>query len=121
MATSFAQVVQTLLAGKALAWDKFRDHKAGSITLAKPEQRRLFAFLLAQDSAKVAQGNEELFAGLIAAWADEKTDPATQDAAPSGDGSLEVWRLVRIEGSGFRGPTVLGGQHLQFWIVGDKL
>jgi hypothetical protein len=64
MAISFAQAVQALLAGKALAWSTFGDHQAGSITLAEPLQRRLFAFLLAQPSAKVAEGSEDLFAGL---------------------------------------------------------
>ena len=58
MAISFVEASQCLLGGEPLAWAAFEKHKAGSLTLAKPRQRRLFAFLLAQDRAKVARGDE---------------------------------------------------------------
>jgi hypothetical protein len=120
MAISFAQAVQELLAGKALAWSTFGDHQAGSITLAAPLQRRLFAFLLAQPSAKVAEGSEDLFVGLTAAWSDKKTDPATNDTASVVQGSFEAWRLERIEASAFGGLTLFEGNNFDFWTAGDN-
>lgn len=68
MGISLAEATGLLLAGTKLAWNKYKDHKAGSITLDKPEQRRLLEFLLAADSSKVASGDETLFAGLVAVW-----------------------------------------------------
>jgi hypothetical protein len=78
MATSFAEATQTLLGGKRLAWDKSGEHKGGSVTFANVQQRRLFAYLLAHDAANVAQGNEELFAGLIATWKQVDADSAAE-------------------------------------------
>jgi hypothetical protein len=56
MAISFVEATRMLLSGAPLSWDKFGDHKGGSILLGEPAQRRLLAFLLAQDAPKVAQG-----------------------------------------------------------------
>jgi len=53
MAITLGQAVQTLLAGKTLSWQKFRDQKAGVIHLAEAGQRRLFAFLLSQPASRV--------------------------------------------------------------------
>ena len=58
MGTSLSEATGLLLTGKKLAWNKHKDHKAGSIALDKPEQRRLLEFLLAADSNKVASGDE---------------------------------------------------------------
>ncbi len=80
MTITFASAVKALLSGKTLAWEKFGEAKAGKITLTEPGQRRLLAFLLSQDTAKVAEVAETLFAGLIAAWT-TKDDPATAAAA----------------------------------------
>lgn len=80
MGIAFADATRCLLAGKSLAWTAFEGHKAGSILLAKPGQRRLFAFLLAQARAKVVRADEELFPGLIAAWNNDCADPATDGA-----------------------------------------
>ena len=77
MAISFVEASRCLLIGEPLAWAAFEEHMAGSLTLAKPRQRRLFAFLLAQDRAKVARGDEALFAELIAAWNQNGNDPAS--------------------------------------------
>ncbi len=68
----------------------------------------------------MAQGSEELFAGLIAAWTDESTDPATRVSAPVVDTGWEIWRLKRIEASGFGGLTSYGGPPFVFWTEVDN-
>ena len=108
MAISFAEATRCLLGGKPLAWAAFDEHKAESLTLVKPGQRRLFAFLLAQDRAKVGRGDEELFAGLVAAWNKDGVDPAADGTNEIPESSKDVWRLDRIEASGFGGLTLFG-------------
>jgi AAA domain len=119
MAISFVEVTRSLLGGKRLAWDAFEGHKAGSVTLAKPGQRRLFAFLLSQDRAKVARGDEDLFAGLISTWK-EDVDPAADEASGAPEPSNDVWRLQRIEASGFGGLTLFGGPPFDLWVNGEN-
>jgi hypothetical protein len=53
-AMSYAEATRALLSGKTLAWAKFGEHKDGIVTLGTAGQRRLFAFLLAQNATKVA-------------------------------------------------------------------
>ncbi len=87
MALSLIEAVARLLPGSRLSWSRFEDHKSGAITLASPGQRRLFEFLLSQKSPHVAEANERLFDGLLAAWAHEAHDPAGADIhAGSRDG-----------------------------------
>ena len=88
MGMSLGEATGLLLHGKKLAWKKYKDHKAGSITLDKPEQRRLLEFLLAADSSKVASGDEALFDGLIAAWRNSGHDPAKSKAESSDSSSM---------------------------------
>lgn len=120
MATSFAEATQRLLSGKTLSWNKFGGHKGGSINLGRAEQRRIFAYLLSQNSAKVAQGSEDLFGGLIAAWKMEESDPASEEVAQASGGESDVWRLNRIEASGFGGLTIFGGDQFNLWINGEN-
>ncbi|MDH4163709.1 MAG: ATP-binding protein [Nitrospirota bacterium] len=120
MAISFAEATRCLLGGKPLAWGAFEEHKAASLILAKPGQRRLFAFLLAQDRAKVASGDEELFAGLIAAWNSSGVDPAADGTTETPKSSKDVWRLDRIEASGFGGLTLFGSPPFDFRIGGEN-
>jgi hypothetical protein len=120
MAISFAAATQTLLNGKTLAWGKFGEHKGGSVNLGFSGQRRLFAFLLAQDPTKVAQGHEDLFSGLIVAWKKEDSDPASEDVVPALTVGCDVWRLDRIEASGYGGLTIFGGAQFDFWINGEN-
>ncbi len=101
MIISFAEATRRLLSGKPLTWDKFGQHKGGSVALSAPGQRRLFAYLLAQDPRKVAQGDEELFSGLIAAWQNDSADPASEGAKQKQEVESDVWRLQRIEASNF--------------------
>lgn len=109
-----------LLGGKTLAWSKFGEHKGGSVTLDVAGHRRLFAFLLAKDAPKVAQGHEDLFAGLIAAWKKDDADPASEEVAPAESVDGDVWRLDRIEASGFGGLTLFGGTSFNLWINGEN-
>lgn len=107
---SYTEAVSSLLAGKPLTWGTFDEHKGGSIVLATSGQRRLLAFLLTQDSARVvARGDEQLFPGLISAWNNDDADPATDSTNAMIDPTEDVWRLNRIEASGFGGLTLFGG------------
>jgi hypothetical protein len=120
MAISFAEATRCLLGGKPLVWAAFEQHKAGSLALTKPGQRRLFAFLLAQERAKVANGDEELFAGLIAAWNKDGVDPAADGTSETPGSSKDIWRLDRIEASGFGGLTLFGGPPFDLRVNGEN-
>ena len=109
MAISFFEATQSLLAGKPLIWEAFENHKAGTLTLSSPQQRRLFAFLLAHDREKVASGHEDLFTGLVTAWSETDGDPASESDNTTKASNQDVWRLDRIEASGFGGLTTFGG------------
>lgn len=118
MAASFSDVTKRLLTGQSVAWQKFGDHKAGAITLERPEQRRLFEFLLNADSDKVANGDESLFTGLLSAWENNTHDPANVAARPATSSSQKSWRLMRVEAVGFGGLTVFGGKPFDLYVGG---
>ena len=120
MAISFAEATRCLLGGKLLAWAAFEEHKAGSLRLDTPGQRRLFALLLNQDRAKVARGDEDLFAKLIATWNNDGVDPAADVTNESTESSTDVWRLHRIEASGFGGLTLFGGLPFDMRVDGKN-
>ena len=120
MGILLAEATGLLLAGKKLAWNKYNDHKAGSITLDKPEQRRLLEFLLAADSSKVASGDETLFADLVTAWENEDHDPAEAKAETGGKASTQSWRLDRVEAFGFGGLTIFGGKPFDLYVGGNN-
>lgn len=120
MGVSLSEATTLLLTGKKLAWNKFKDHKAGSITLDKPEQRRLFEFLLACDSADVAQGSETLFEGIVKAWENKAHDPATGKVQTSAQTSSQSWRLDRVEAFGFGGLTIYGGKIFDLFVGGSN-
>lgn len=120
MAISFVEATRCLLGGKLLAWAAFEEHKAGSLRLDKPGQRRLFAFLLDQDRTKVASGDEDLFVGLIAAWNNDDVDPAADVAIENPEPSRNIWRLDRIEASGFGGLTLYGGPLFDMRVDGKN-
>lgn len=120
MAISFAEATLRLLSGKPLAWTAFEEHKAGSLTLNTPAQRRLFAFLLSQDRGKVARADEDLFTGLIAAWKNYNFDPAVEIASKNTESSADVWRLHRVEASGFGGLTLFGGPPFDMRVDGEN-
>lgn len=108
MPVSLSEAKAQLLKGAALSWEKFENNKAGSITLATAGARRLFKFLTEQASSKVAEANEQLFPGLIAAWV-ATDDPATALATVSTIAAGGVWKLARIEAQNFGGLTSFEG------------
>jgi hypothetical protein len=120
MGISLGEAVELLLGGRKLAWNKYKDHKSGSITLDRPEQRRLFEFLLAAEPDKVANGDETLFAGLVAAWENQDHDPAKIKAEITNNISKQSWRLVRIDAFGFGGLTIFGGKPFDLYIGGTN-
>ncbi|WP_407116352.1 ATP-binding protein [Bradyrhizobium sp. LMG 9283] len=120
MSASFSEVTKRLLAGQSVAWQKFGDHKAGSIRLEKPEQRRLLEFLLNADPDKIASGDESLFTGLVAAWENNKHDPANVAAAAPISSGDKSWRLTRVEASGFGGLTIFGGKSFDLYVGGHN-
>ncbi len=120
MGISFTEATRLLLGGKELAWKKFKDHKGGSITLDKPEQRRLFEFLLAADSRKVVNGDETLFDGLVAAWEEKDHDPAKAKPENVSVLSRQSWRLDRVEAMGFGGLTIFDGKPFDLYVGGNN-
>ncbi len=119
LSISFAEATAALLNGTTLSWGKFEDHKAGSICLGAPGQRRLLSFLLKRPTTKVAVADESLFAGLIAAWNDT-SDPASSAAHSPTGASVGPWRLTSLEASGFGGLTFFGGPTFTQWIGGEN-
>jgi hypothetical protein len=112
---SLAEATTSLLTGGALSWKKFESHKAGSITLGTPGERRLLKFLLRQNSAKVAEANESLFSGLIDAW-NGSDDPAKGLEQGSSADAAGIWRLEKLEASGFGGLTAFEGPTFECYL-----
>ena len=115
MPISLSEAKTRLLKGGTLSWTKFENHKAGSVTLKTAAARRLFKFLTEQTSSKVAEANEQLFPGLVAAWA-ATDDPAEALAAVKPVAPGGVWRLTRIEAQNFGGLTTFEGPSLDVAI-----
>lgn len=120
MGMSLSEAITLLQTGKTLTWSKYKDHKAGAITLDKPEQRRLLEFLLSRDSGDVAQGSEALFDGIVKAWENEAYDPATSKEQTDNKSSSQSWRLDRVEASGFGGLTVFRGKTFDLFVGGKN-
>src|SRR5262245_52377423 len=104
-----SDAVQTLLSGASLSWSKSENYKAGSIELSTPGARRLFQFLLANEPVKVAEANESLFEGLLAAWRNTDLDPAKTSIKHVAALSTSTWRLIRLEASNYGGLNSLAG------------
>lgn len=109
MAISLSEATRILLLGEPLSWKSFGEIKAGSVQLPSPAARRLFHFLLSSDKTKVAAGSEELFEGLIAAWNNTSSDPASQQTASKTTEGGARWRLARMEAEGFGGLNLVDG------------
>src|SRR5689334_20885558 len=119
MPISLSEAKGQLLKGVPLSWSKFENHKAGSITLKTVGARRLFKFLTEQASSKVAEANEQLFSGLIAAWA-ATDDPAEALATITTGAAGGVWRLARIEAQNFGGLTTFEGPPFDMPVNGEN-
>jgi hypothetical protein len=109
MSLSLSEAQQRLLSGDVLPWTKFRDNKAGSVQLATPGERRLLHYLLVCDQTRVAEANESLFEGLVAAWENTAFDPASANALSGVIAASGPWRLARLEASGFGGLNLIDG------------
>jgi len=120
MSVSLSQAIQTMLAGDVLSWPKFGEYKAGSLHLSSPGARRLVQFLLACDRTKVAGASEELFDGLITAWEDTSSDPATIAKPGAVEGHSGTWRLARLQSSGFGGLNLVDGPNFVLDLNGEN-
>jgi AAA domain len=120
MGISLSEATALLVTGKALAWIKYKNHKAGSITLDKPETRRLLEFLLACNSGDVAQGSETIFDGIVKAWENKAHDPAMGKVQTKALTNSKSWRLERVEAFGFGGLTIFGGKSFDLFIGGNN-
>lgn len=109
MSISFGQAKERLLSGSELSWSASGAARSGSITLKESSQRRLFEYLLDADTGEVAEGADTLFAGLIAAWNDEDSDPIPEMPQVNPDVVIGPWRLDRIETLNFGGLNTYGG------------
>jgi len=116
MTVSLDEAIKILLAGSSLSWQKYLDHKAGTITLTSPAARRAFHYLLKQNSSRVAEANENLFEGLISAWENDTSDPASLVQQNISVESCGTWRLEKLEASCFGGLTTLQGPVFEVWI-----
>jgi AAA domain len=119
MPISLNEAKAQLLHGRPLSWAKFDNHKAGSITLDTPGARRLFKFLAEQNLSEVAEANETLFPGLIAAWEDVD-DPATSIVTEENVAAGGVWKLVSIEAKNFAGLTTWDGPSFEMAVGGEN-
>lgn len=120
MSLSLSDARQRLLSGGVLPWEKFDKNRAGWIQLPTAGARRLLHYLLSCDQTKVAEANEALFDGLVAAWENDVYDPAEADAS-SGPASMSgPWRLARLEAFGFGGLTLPGGPTFMVQFNGEN-
>ena len=104
MGISFTEAVTTLVKGDSLTWTKFEDQKGGTVTLNSPEKRRLFKFLLEQNSEALRAPTDVTFKGLLEAW-ESTSDPASDNQAGGVTDASDSWRLYKIEAYGFGGLT----------------
>ena len=120
MAISFGQSTHLLLSGKKLSWSASGGARAGSITLAKPGQRRLFNYLLGVNSQEVVEGSDKLFDGLITAWRDKDSDPTPDVAITGSDTNEGPWYLHKIEMTNFGGLNTYGGPTFCMVLGGEN-
>jgi hypothetical protein len=119
LSISFSEAVATLLKGGNLTWPKFEDQKGGTIIADTPGKRRLFKFLLAQNSANLKAPTEVVFKGLIEVW-EMTSDPGSESEDSGQSDNTDSWRLVKIEASNFSGLTTLGGMSFELVIGGEN-
>jgi hypothetical protein len=119
MGISLSEAKAHLLKGTLLSWQKFENHKGGSVILDTAGARRLFKFLSEQPSTKVAEASEQLFPGLIAAWAANDDPAGTLSSAPVAV-AAGVWKLARIEAQNFGGLTTLDGPTFDMTIAREN-
>lgn len=119
MGISFTEAVATLLKGDSLTWSKFDDQEGGTITLETPGKRRLFKFLLEQNSATLKVPSDVAFKGLLEAW-ELTADPASEVQPNAPADAFDSWRLAKIEASGFGGLTSYGGKNFELAVGGQN-
>jgi hypothetical protein len=120
MPITLSEAIQRLVSGNVLSWAAFGELKGGHIELTSPGARRLMHFLLTCDHSHVAEGGEELFDGLIAAWRNISFDPATTANAATASADTGSWRLARLESAGFGGLNLVDGPNFVLVLDGEN-
>jgi len=120
MAITLIEAISSLKNGEAISWEKSGAFKAGTIHLSLPGQRRLLKFLASADEDAVANADESLFDGLIAAWEDEEVDPASQEMTTEETPKSGPWRLDHIHAVGFGGLCTPGGLPFELQVGGEN-
>jgi hypothetical protein len=116
---SLTEATTTLLSGSPITWQKFRDHRGGTICLDTSAKRRLLKFLLKQPPAKLTMPDAVLFNGLIDAWNDN-ADPASEVPTAAAGTTSGTWRLSKLEASRFGGLNTLDGPEFEILIGGEN-
>jgi len=112
-------IERQLLSGESISW-RDASKKRLQITLGEPEERRLFAYLLASRVREPAGLSDDFVAGLSTAF-NGTDDPRTSLGSIS-TASLEgPWRLQSIETDGFGGLNTWKGPPFRFLFDGESL
>lgn len=113
-----AELEKTLLRGLSFSWTDGTGKK--SLHLGKPEQRRLFNFLLSSNVREATNLSTAFVSDLHAAF-DASDDPASAaKASVSSSISKNSWRLHSIETEGFGGLNIWNGGAFSFIFDGHS-
>ncbi|WGM40184.1 AAA family ATPase [Caulobacter sp. NIBR1757] len=102
------EIQNALLAGQPVSWTT-STNKSETIQLSKPEQRRLFSYLLTS-SVREPKGLSDAFVDGLSQARSAEDDPAQQASGPGSQANLGgPWRLQKLETQGFGGLNISGG------------
>lgn len=116
MTVTLKEASDKLLRGEPLEWLPQGGLKGGKISLADAGSRRLLAYLLDNPQDLVANADESLFAGLIAAW-EKDDDPAERIVTVEGD-VRHRWLLKNVRTFNFGGLNAFGGDEFLLPVEG---
>jgi hypothetical protein len=113
-------IQRALLNAEPITWVEATG-KTATLRLAKPEERRLFAFLLNSTVREPKGLSAEFISGLSTAF-HGSDDPAEQVAyGADRTDSFGPWKLYKIETEGFGGLNVWGGSPFVLVLEGESL
>jgi hypothetical protein len=114
-----SSIERQILSGTPITW-RDASKKKLEIVLGEPEERRLFAYLLASRVREPTGLSENFVTGLSTAFS-ETNDPRTS-LDPVSTATLKgPWRLQALETEGFGGLNTWNGPPFQFRFEGESL